>query len=193
MEVYLLRHTRVALGGQYCYGISDIDLADTQQEDIQELVAKLDGIQFDRIYTSPLKRCKALASAMNRSADVEDALTEMDFGDWELKKWSAIGREQLDDWMNDFVHIAPPMAETYLEFSRKSVAFFNELTAGAGEKGKVLLITHSGPIRAIICHVLNLSLSRAFNFEVDYGSISKIEVVDNWNKVKYLNVQGGRL
>jgi len=187
MEIYLVRHTRVALSGQYCYGISDIGLADSRHEDIQQVVTELSGIHFDRIYTSPLKRCKALASAINRTADVEDALMEMDFGDWELKKWSDIDRERLNAWMNDFVNVAPPNAETYLDFSRKSVAFFNELAAGSAAKDKALLIAHSGPIRAIICHVLNLALSRAFNFEVDYGGISKIEVADNWHKVTYLN------
>ena len=42
-------------------------------------------------------------------------------------------------------------------------------------------------IRAIVCHVLNLSLARSFNFEVDYGSVSKIEVIDGWYKIKCLN------
>ena len=192
MEVYIVRHTRVALSGQYCYGVSDIDLADSQQEDIQKVVAMLDGIQFDQIYSSPLKRCRALACALNRPVDVEDALVEMDFGDWELKKWSEINREQLDPWTDDFVHTAPPKAETYQDFSRKSVTFFNELIDRTGEKNSVLLITHSGPIRAIICHVLNLPLIHAFNFEVDYGGISKIEISDNWRKVKYLNLQASR-
>lgn len=187
MEIYLLRHTRVALGREYCYGISDIDLADTKEEDIRQAAGKLRDIRFDRIYSSPLKRCRAMAEALKQPVEVVDDLVEMGFGDWELKKWSEIDKAVLDRWMSDFVNIAPPNGEAYLDFSMKSVLFFDKLVAGAHAGEKILLITHSGPIRAIICHILNLSLAHSFNFEVDYGSLSKAEVVDQWYKVKYLN------
>lgn len=187
MEIYLVRHTKVAINRDYCYGISDIELADSQQEDIRMVKEKMKSIHFQRSYTSPLKRCRLLANELSEEAITEDALLEMDFGNWELKKWDLLNRKEVDDWMNDFVNQCPPDGESYMDFSMKSVFFFDRLVKELKDNDSVLLTTHSGVIRAIICHVLNLSLAHSFNFEIDYGSVSKIEVIDKWYKVKYLN------
>ena len=60
--------------------------------------------------------------------------------------------------------------------------FFDKLVKNCNATDKILLTTHSGVIRAIICHVLNMSLAHLFNFDIDFGSISKIEVVEGWYK-----------
>ena len=98
-----------------------------------------------------------------------------------------LDQEEVNAWMNDFVNINPPRSENYLDFSMKPVFFFDELVKNLNADDNVLITSHSGPIRAIICHVLNLSLAQAFNFEIDFGSVSKIEVHDGWYKIKYLN------
>ena len=187
MEIYLVRHTKVAISRDYCYGISDVELAESKLEDIQNVKEKLRNINFQRSFTSPLKRCKLLAEALSEEAILKDELLEMDFGDWELKKWDSLDQKQVDIWMNDFVNERASNGESYMEFSMKSVFFFDGLVKELEENDKVLLTTHSGVIRAIICHVLNLSLAHSFNFEIDYGSVSKIEVINGWYKVKYLN------
>ncbi len=188
MDIYLIRHTRVALSRDFCYGISDIDLADSHKEDINLVRAKLDGIQVQKSYTSPLRRCKALAGQLSNGYIEEKALVEMNFGDWELQKWEDLDQQELDKWMNDFVNISPPSGECYLDFSTKGVFFFDRLVSESNDHETILLTTHSGVIRAIICHILNLSLAHSFNFEIDYGSVTKIEVIDKWYKIKYLNL-----
>jgi alpha-ribazole phosphatase len=40
-------------------------------------------------YSSPLVRCKILASYL-QSSDFDSRLVEMNFGDWELQKWDDI-------------------------------------------------------------------------------------------------------
>ena len=187
MDIYLVRHTKVGLSSEYCYGISDIELAQSQQQDINNVNEKLRDIKFNHAYTSPLKRCRLLGKSLYSDVVVEPALIEMSLGDWELQKWADLDQEAVQNWMEDFVNINPPNSETYLEYSMKPVYFFDELVKKLNEKETVLLTSHSGAIRAIICHVLGLSLAQAFNFEVDFGSVSKIEVIDGWYKLKYLN------
>ena len=187
MEIYLVRHTKVALSRDYCYGISDVDLADSQQDDIHKVAEKLSNIRFQKAFTSPLKRCKLLADSLSAHSEEKEELLEMDFGSWELKKWDELDRQEVDIWMNDFVNERPSNGECYMDFSMKSVFFFDRLVREYHDSDKILLTTHSGVIRAIICHVLNLSLAHSFNFEVDYGSVSKIEVVNEWYKLSYLN------
>jgi alpha-ribazole phosphatase len=187
MNIYLVRHTKVALSRDYCYGISDVELAESQQEDIQRVKEKLNDIHFQGAFMSPLKRCRLLGDELSEKSIPKDDLLEMDFGDWELKRWDELNQEIVDAWMNDFVNERPPNGESYMDFSMKSVFFFDRLAKEFNEEDNILLTSHSGVIRAIICHVLNLSLAHSFNFEVDFGSVSKIEVIDGWYKVRYLN------
>jgi len=187
MEVYLVRHTEVAVGKEYCYGISDVDLAQGFESQLRDVKNKLASTNFSTAYTSPLKRCKLLADVLVKSAVEEQALLEMSLGEWELHKWSEIDQAILDEWMKDFVNMAPPGADNFLDFSMKSVMFFDEMAKKIQSDSKVLLVTHSGVIRSIVCHVLNLPLSNAFHFEIDYGSVTRIDVMDGSYRLKYLN------
>lgn len=188
MEIYLVRHTQVGISPDYCYGISDVELGNNHLLDIAAVKDKLKSIAFSGAYTSQLKRCKILAESIIENPIQEHALMEMDLGEWELKKWSDIDQQLLENWMADFVNIAPPGAVNFCDFSMKSVFFFDALVTKAMPEDKILLVTHSGVIRSLVCHVLNLSLAHAFNFEIDFGSVTKIEIVENWYKIKYLNL-----
>ena len=185
MEIYLVRHTKVAVSREICYGISDVALADSHKSDIQQVSQKLKGIDFDHSYTSPLSRCRKLADSLVPIAEVQESLIEMSLGDWEMNKWADIDQKVLEEWMSDFVNISPPGSESFMEYSMKPVYFFEEVAKS--QNHKVLMVSHSGAIRSIICHVLNLSLAHAFNFEVDYGSVSMIEITDSWYRLKFLN------
>ena len=187
MEIYLVRHTKVAVSREICYGITDVDLAESYESDIKNVKEKLKGVSFDLAYTSPLSRCRKLADSLVSDVHEEKGLLEMSLGDWEMHKWADLDQQVLEEWMGDFVNISPPGSESFMEYSMKPVYFFEEVAKREKELDKVLLVSHSGAIRSIICHVLNLSLAHAFNFEVDYGSVSMIEITDNWYKLKFLN------
>ncbi len=187
MEIYLIRHTKVAISRDFCYGKSDVELADSKCDDIREVKNKLKGISFQKSYTSPLNRCRVLADELSENPIINEGLLEMNFGDWELKKWDTIDRKIIDEWMSDYVNVSPPNGESYMDFSVNSVSFFNKLVKEINENDTVMITTHSGVIRSIVCHVLKLPLTEAFNYEIDYGSVSKIEITDGWQKIKFLN------
>ncbi|NJN26872.1 MAG: alpha-ribazole phosphatase [Cyclobacteriaceae bacterium] len=188
MEIYLVRHTKVAVSSDICYGISDVELAPHFEEDIRQVKSKLADLVFDKVYASPLKRCGLLANHLSETVDVAWELLEMNFGLWEMKRWDEIDRKALDVWMNDFTNQRPSTGECLTDFAMKSVMFFDRLVRESASADKIALVTHSGPIRSIVCHVLNMSLNHSFNFDIDFGSITKIEVKDGWYKVKYLNL-----
>ncbi len=130
MDVYLIRHTEVAVGRSMAYGQSDVDLADTYSEQLERLQAHLPDDPY-AIFSSPLSRCRRLAEdlalALAAGSQIEVApgqtavvdahpplvqfdnrLLEFHFGDWEMVPWADIGRPLLDAWMADFVNIPPP-------------------------------------------------------------------------------------
>src|SRR5437879_4716773 len=88
MEIYLIRHTAPAVQHGVCYGQSDIDVADSFEEEAKLVAVYLPSyVQY--IITSPLKRCKKLADFLcpSHNIQVSDDLKEIHFGTWELKKW----------------------------------------------------------------------------------------------------------
>ncbi len=59
MDIYLIRHTEVAVGRSVAYGQSDVDLADNYDEQLSRLQAHLPA-DPSAIFSSPLSRCRRL-------------------------------------------------------------------------------------------------------------------------------------
>jgi alpha-ribazole phosphatase len=188
LELYLIRHTRVAIEKSVCYGQSDIALADTFQTELMEIRQKLTLNPDCVIYSSPLQRSLQLATAICPPVQpiTDERLMELNFGNWELKKWAELNKQELDDWMNDFVNVPCTGGESYTDLYKRSVAFFNQCIQQPHRQ--VLLVSHGGVIRSILSFVLQVPLSRSFSLQLDYGKISKLKITDQKNiTVEYIN------
>ena len=64
MVVYLIRHTSVDVPQGVCYGQTDVPLNPTFEEEAAQTSARLKGLQFDKVYMSPLTRCIRLALSL---------------------------------------------------------------------------------------------------------------------------------
>jgi alpha-ribazole phosphatase len=167
MEVYLIRHTQVAVGKDTCYGQSDVSLADTFLQDAEQLKNQLPN-DFDAVYCSPLKRCKDLAIALELdNIHFDNSLMEMNFGDWENQKWNDLNQEDLNNWMTDFVKAKIPNGENLIELFDRVKQFLDNLRKQ--QHKKVLIITHSGVIRCLWAYTLEIPLTNIFKIPVDYG------------------------
>lgn len=169
MEVYVIRHTPVSTEKGVCYGQSEVPLADSFPQDAKEIASKLPN-DFERVYCSPLQRCKDLAKALNSKNPVfENALKEFDFGEWENKKWDDMNRKELDRWMEDFVNVKAPGGENLKEMHARVKAFFESLRQKKEEK--VLIITHAGVIRCLWACLLDIPLGNIFKIPVAYKEV----------------------
>lgn len=188
MEIYLIRHTSVAVEKSVCYGQSDILLADTFQMELINIQNKLTLNNDCVIYSSPLKRSLQLANTIFPPIQpiIDARLMELNFGDWELKKWGEINKQELDLWMNDFVNIQCTRGESYKELYQRSSEFFNQCITKPHKQ--VVIISHGGVIRSILSLILQIPLVKSFSLQIDYGKISKINVISNENIViEYIN------
>jgi alpha-ribazole phosphatase len=167
MEVYIIRHTQVAIGKDTCYGQSDVPLTATFLQDTKQIKNQL-PTDFDAVYCSPLKRCKDLAIALElNNIYFDNSLMEMNFGDWENKKWNDLNQEDLNNWMTDFVKVKTPNGENLIELFERVKLFLDNLRKQ--EHKKVLLITHAGVIRCVWTYLLQIPLTNIFKIPVDYG------------------------
>jgi len=189
MEVYLIRHTRVATSQSVCYGASDVELASTYENDRQILADKLKFTDKSLVYSSPLKRCQQLAKDIfGDKTNVDNRLQEYDFGDWELKRWDSIPKTEMDFWGKDFVHHRPPNGENMEDVVERVSAFWNELLENQRSKDtSIFVVSHSGAIRALICYLLEIPLKNAFQMGLDFGSVTKVSVYEQYLTVDYIN------
>jgi alpha-ribazole phosphatase len=179
MEVYVIRHTPVAVGKDICYGQSNVPLADTFLKDMEYFRSNL-APNFDRVYCSPLQRCKELATELKFDNVVyENALMEMNFGDWENKKWNDLNQDELNTWMADFVNIKAPNGENLIQLFDRVKVFADSLRME--EHKKVLLITHAGVIRCLWAYLLAIPLQNIFKIPVAHNEIFIFNLTQNSN------------
>jgi alpha-ribazole phosphatase len=173
MEIYLIRHTRPLIEKGLIYGRREVPLADTFQEEQQEILRQLPA-DLDAVYSSPSLRCTTLAQSITDFYQTDNALYEMNFGDWEGKTWETINREDSETWMNDFVNLSPPNGESLLAMQERVMPFWSQVTSLSYKQ--VAVITHGGVIRIILAAHRKLALKDAFTIQVGYAEVFRLTV-----------------
>ena len=172
MNTWLLRHTAVAVPAGYCYGRTDVPLAASFDADAAALTARLPKGHL-AIVSSPSIRCRTLAARLGTTAAIDERLHELDFGEWEMRPWDGIPRDQLEVWAKDFVHNRPPGGESFTELQARAYAALSDAkSAAAGQP--LLLCTHAGVIRALLATARGLPLDDAFSIRFDFGSLHEL-------------------
>lgn len=187
MDIYLIRHTRTATVKGLCYGRSDVALADSFADEAHAVRDKLAGLNAEYVtVSSPLTRCLQLAYCFDSEAAVDQRLLEIDFGDWENRRFDALDPNQLRTWTEHFVERGPPNGESFNDVCRRAAAFWEELLSRP-DAGQIVVVTHAGIIRALFVHVLQLPPAQAFRLAVDAGSVHKLRYEDGYVYVDYIN------
>lgn len=106
MKITLIRHTRVAVETGICYGWSDVGVAPSFETEASRVKENISNEQFDIVYSSPLSRCRKLAAFCGFHEPIlDDRLKELNFGEWEMKKWDDLTDPRLELWYKDWIHL----------------------------------------------------------------------------------------
>ena len=188
MEIYLIRHTIPRIEKGICYGQTDIPLENSFHDEAARVMQNLPE-SFDMVYSSPSSRCYKLAQLIQPlQLIVQDKrLLEMNFGDWEMKKWDEINQDELQKWTQDFVNVTVPNGENFIQLNNRVNHFMHELAKQ--DFKRVAIITHAGIIRSFVISVLEIPMENAFKISIGYGSVTKINIaIDNsYNNLGFLN------
>lgn len=187
MQIYLIRHTTPDVEAGICYGQSDIGVDDDFQFTLEKIKNQLSLDNNHIIFSSPLKRCSLLAKelANHNGVNYDDRLMEMDFGKWELQRWSEIDEEPMTQWGSNFVENRVPGGESFEIMNQRVMEFWEELLKQ--ENKDILIVTHSGVIRSILARLLEIPLKKAFVLKIDYGRIIRIRMLNKENsEVEFL-------
>ncbi len=187
-QIILIRHTTPDIKSGICYGVSDLKLKQSFNEEAEEIECYLSGITPKKIYSSPLSRCAKLASTLYPESRIhfDDRLKEINFGDWELKEWGKIDRNDMDRWSADFINIAPPNGENLKSLNERAVSFIQDIIHKHEDNSTIAVVTHSGIIRCLISHFLEIPLTKIFRFKLHFGCIAKIIVHDTFEEIEII-------
>ncbi len=187
MEFYLIRHTQVNIEPGPVTVRPMFPLAASFPRECERIRCKLPHITNWKVYSSPLHRCHRLAESLNCGTIVFDPrLMELNFGAWELKTWSEIETGQAaNSWFTDFVNQRCPQGESFQELLERSVAFWEDLCQQSHPYN--LVMTHGGVIRALLSYFLNFPLANAMRITIDYGSVTKVRVLEYGTVVDFIN------
>jgi len=179
MKLYLVRHTKLDYPAGVCYGQSDIGVNISFEDEKEILTGKLQNIKFEKIYSSPLKRCAILAESFTngpKKVIYDERLMELNFGKWDGKTWNEIEKsEEAKLWFNDYLNTQCPGGESYKDLLRRVQGFLNDLRKKDSGKN-VLIICHGGTIRAFHAIINKVNPLKTFDLKLDYGQVVKMEL-----------------
>jgi alpha-ribazole phosphatase len=174
-SIYLIRHTTPAVAKGICYGQTDLDVTESFADEAAVIRQHLPpGIVS--VYSSPLQRCARLARHLfpDRTPHLMDDLMELDCGQWEMRGWDELPREEIDPWMADFVQVPIPGGESYLELHRRVTHSWEKIRR-IKAAGDAAVVAHGGVIRSILSGISGTPLIDSFKvFALHYGCVIRI-------------------
>ncbi len=172
-RITILRHGETPLTGLFC-GSSDPDLTEAGW---QELAERTKDQNWDRVVTSPLKRCHAFAESLGLPLALDARFREMDFGAWEGKSteevWNADKKALTAFWEDPTAHPAPGGEPWGVMCARTSEAFEDMARSAQGER--LLLITHAGVMRSLLVTQFGLPFASAWKVALPTASVLEMK------------------
>lgn len=183
---YLLRHGETEYHAQQrLLGRLDIGLNERGREQARRVVDFFRGLRLDAIYSSPLKRCLETADPVARdqglTVQILEGLMEVDMGDWDGRTFEELFREEgelVGKWMRNPSSVAIPGGEDFGAVRDRVMSAIREITSRYPGDQRVLVVSHGGPIRGILCEALGMELDGMFRIQIDLASISAVKYFD---------------
>lgn len=180
--LYLMRHGETDYHAQQrVLGRIDAGLNARGEEQARLASGFFSEVELDAIYTSPLRRCmetaRHVAEAMGLELRVEEGLMEVDMGEWDgqlLRDLFQREPELVGQWMRNPSTVPIPGGEDFNAVRERVMASIEAVTDDHKGKGKVLLVSHGGPIRGILCEALGMDLDNMLRIQIDLTSISAV-------------------
>jgi len=193
MKLFLVRHGETDWNlAQRFQGHSDVPLNKVGFQQAKALRDRLDSETIASIYSSDLERAyetaKIISNGKNR-LQTDIRLREVHFGDWEALTYNEIQQKypgQLAAWEQDVYKTAPPNGETLEQLAEHTQSILNDLLMNHKDE-TILIVSHGGVIKVLICLALNLPAALYWQFHIDSASLSEIAFYPAGAILNFLN------
>ena len=184
--IILVRHGSLEKQYDGCYiGSTDLPLSGEGVKDAIALGSHFKPSDIGPIYASPMLRARQTAEQIALAApDVpvihEDLLREIDFGEWEGLTFEQISKRdpvEAERWASSPVGFAFPGGEALDAFYSR-IGRIKQMLLSL-EQDNIVLITHGGVIRCLICNILAIEMQKSLSLKIDRGSVSSMRLFQN--------------
>lgn len=178
--VYLARHGETDYHrNNRILGRKDEGLSARGREQARRLADYFGHRHLDAIYSSPLLRCLETAEPVSRAKGLPvqrvEGLVEIDMGEWDgmsLEEIFEMDPDRAAAWLSRPGSVAIPGGESFQVVRERVSRAFREVLGDVEGGGDILMVSHGGPIRTILCEVLGLDTDRMFKMRIDLCSVS---------------------
>jgi alpha-ribazole phosphatase len=183
-QLLLVRHGEAdGIAPGALLGRTDPSLSERGRRQCAHLRALVPSGASTAYLCSPLARARQTAAIVtwgrDLSLEIDPDLSEIEFGEWEGLSFDQIERrypEQAEQWSRFTADFAFPGGESLLEFRTRIERVGDRLMAANRET--LVVFTHGGVIRALICHFLGLDLRDYLLFDVGPAAVATLHLWD---------------
>jgi broad specificity phosphatase PhoE len=183
-RLYIARHGETLANREYRFiGSRDDPLSEHGQVQAAQLAEALAAFPMAAVYSSPMQRAysTAIPVAERHALEVQklDALRECGFGTWEgMSRAEILARSPEDaqylyEWERD-ANIAPPGGESMVDLQQRVCSGVEQLALAHPDQS-IVLVSHVGPIKALMCAALGVPISTSPRIFLDPATISVVD------------------
>ncbi len=189
LQLHFVRHAETVAPPGSLVGATDAALSTKGKVQAKQLAGQLPtGVPC---LCSPLLRARQTLEQLQdcgvaQKVSFDERLREIDFGDYELKTFAEIvaAGGDIDAWM-EYSHFTFPHGESVACFVERLQALLAEWRLYQEEQ--LIVLTHGGVIRTMICLALGLDIKSYLLFNVKYASWSTVELYSQGGVLTALN------
>jgi broad specificity phosphatase PhoE len=190
--IYLARHGETAwsLTGQHT-GLTDLPLTERGECNARRLGGRLQGLEFARVFTSPLRRASRTCelAGFGERAEVDRDLVEWNYGDYEGLRKVEI-RARRPDW--ELFRDGVPGGESIKEIGARADRVLSRVRS---IEGHVLLFSSGHFLRVLAARWIGLKTENGRNFLLGTASLSSLTyehddpAIGTWNDTRHVSAQ----
>lgn len=187
MDIVFVRHGSTELNEKHVYGgVMNAEISQKGISEIKSIKKYIENIKFDLVYTSPLKRAIQSTNLIAENYEIDNRLSEMNFGIFEGLSYSEIARSypvESKSWGEDVLNYRIPEGENLRDVFNRTESFIEDISK---QKGNILVVAHAGVIACALSLVFK-QYDYFYKFRIIHGTASIISIEDGYMYIKGIN------
>ena len=174
-------------------GHIDSSISEEGKEQIDKITNYLKDFDIDKIYTTTSSRTKDTVKKLSELKSIEiiekESLKEISFGDFEGLTFDEIKDKypkEFQDMIEKGYEYKYPNGESLIDSYNRVCIELDNIISNNDDR-TILICSHGGTIRNIITYLISNSYKYHWNFKIDNGSVTILEVQDGFTVITAMN------
>ena len=174
-------------------GHIDSSISEEGKEQIDKITNYLKDFNIDKIYTTTSSRTKDTVKKLSELKSIEiiekESLKEISFGDFEGLTFDEIKDKypkEFQDMIEKGYEYKYPNGESLIDSYNRVCIELDNIISNNDDR-TILICSHGGTIRNIITYLISNSYKYHWNFKIDNGSVTILEIQDGFTVITAMN------